>query len=313
MYLRLELHRNAGIVRCCPHLVTLPVEPVAACKCCENYTKVEINVTDMSDYIKGTSSFNTVDSNYLHEPFTKDMLTHDPYTPESIESHSPLPEEKRESVVTKKQSVSPRILKSRLENILRSEHINDDDTDDVFYTNDEKNKEVSDSRLLGYVFPENKKLSSTKNLSKILQDNKFTHHKLCHTQSEIPNRFVKHRPCRLLSKSQSQHLERNFEEPEGFRKRCFTEVTRKTSRARLIGADRAASITRLQSHHSSSDEEWFEFEEIDVVEQIEDTNSDEKIDGVSIEKKVEVKEEGVVKEEKKIKKKQMIDACCCIC
>lgn len=48
---------------------------------------------------------------------------------------------------------------------------------------------------------------------------------------------------------------------EDFHKRTLSETVRKTTRARLISSASANSTVRLQSHHSSSDEDWFEFDE----------------------------------------------------
>lgn len=273
----------------------------------------------MSDYFKHTTSFRTVDSNYLHEPFTKDMLSHDPYTPESIESHSPHPEEKRDELILRqKQSVSPRILKSKLENILKSEKdkehkkITHTQSEKPFTNLKEEHKKLShtksDSRFLGYIFSEHKPLSI---IDEITQE----HKKLTYTQSDIPPTNLQTRQHKFLSKSQSQNLEKNLEYPQAFRKRCMTEVVRKTSKAKLIGADRAQSITRLQSHHSSSDEEWFEFEEVDVKETTDDNQNDvEVFDAIN---EVKTEDEAIevkdVLKEKKIKGKLKIDACCCIC
>lgn len=211
----MDILRNSGTIRCCPHVECVPAS--AACKCCQSYAKIQISVTDMSDYVKGTPSFNVVDSRLLHEPYTRDMLSHDPYTPESVDSHSPLPEEK------KPKSVSPRILKSRLENILRAEEF------------------------------------GTK---------------------------------RNLSKSQSLQFG-NESCGDGFRGRSMTEVSRKKSRAKLIGTNSALSVHRLQSHHSSSDEEWFEFEEVEINDNVFEDRPDDATP-------------------KKNKKKPKIDTCCCV-
>lgn len=213
------MNKNAGTIRCCAHFECVPASIAVACKCCQSYAKIQISVTDMSDYVRGTPSFAVVDSKLLHEPYTRDMLSHDPYTPESIESHSPLPEEKKD---IKKQSVSPRILKSRLENILRSE------------------EEV--------------------------------------------------KPKKFLSKSISEHLDSDFNR-EPYRTRCMTEGSRKISRAKLISSSQ--SVHRLQSHHSSSDEEWFEFEEIE--------KDDDDVFKTEDEPEIQT-----------TKKKNKFEACCCL-
>lgn len=291
----------------------------------------------MCDYVKGTPSFSVVDSNYLHEPFTKDMLSHDPYTPESIESHSPLPDEKKnDEVPLKKQSVSPRILKSRLENILRTEK--EKDHKKVCYTQSDrvldyknvdqrveknvKHKELgytqSDSKFLGYVRKEHKKLYSSENIKETTEEDKPKHHhehtKLCYTYSDVPHMALKKYDVKFLSKSHSQHLDtKHLEEHPCFRARCMTDISRKVSRARLISVESAQSIHRLQSHHSSSDEDWFEFEEVDVesdtfkdpeMENIDEVSNEVILDGTA--------EEEIKKDSKKLKRKQKIDACCTV-
>lgn len=233
----MEIFTNSGTVRCCPHLISMPVKPVSVCRCCQNYAKIRISITDLSDY-EQTETYAAVDNNLLHDFYTKDMLTHDPYTPESAESHSPLPEEK-------KKSVSPRILKSRLENILRNDEL-------------------------------------------------CVHKKLEHSLSD---NIFKSKP--YLSKSQSQILN-HLQEPT-FRQRCMTEGSRKVSKAKLLSS--AQSIHRLQSHHSSSDEEWFVFEEVELKDDIFEEPAEEKVSDL-------VQEERTEKRDRKNKKRQKIDACC---
>lgn len=220
----------------------MPAKPVPVCPCCQNYAKIQISITDMCEYVRA-ESYSALDSTLLHEPCTKEMLLHDPYTPESAESHSPLPEEKKD-----KKSVSPRILKSRLENILRKE-----DHKKLAYS-------VSDSRVTQKIKP-------------------------------------------YLSKSHSQHLN-YLEEPVMYRQRCMTEISRKVSKAKLISS--AHSVQRLQSHHSSSDEDWFEFEDVELKDDIfEDTIETEVVSE-------EVCEDKTEKKNMKNKKRQKIDACCCL-
>lgn len=319
----------------------LPIESVLACQCCQKYSNVEINVTDMSDYFKDKSSYTSVDSNYLHDPFTKDRLTHDPYTPESIDSHSPNPDTEN---AERKLSVSPRILKSRLEHILRSEN----DQKSPFLTPENPKFTYQTDEILGYVqenSENNENMHKTFNktdknshlsvnrtqsdsLNQILQhksrnfssnnlqifspkdkSQENTHQILFHTQSDVPNRILHQKQCHMLFKSQSQNLETTKDVPYHFRKRCMTDISRKTSKAKLIGSDRAQSITRLQSHHSSSDEEWFEFVECDIENDV--ISEVKKTDVENIEKEEE-KMDVSMKKDKKIKKKK-IDACCCIC
>lgn len=205
MYLQVNLHSNSGIVSCCEHSTACKAY---ACKCCQNYASIEINIIEC-EYISGRNSFADVDRSLLHEPFTRDMLLHDPYTPESIESHSPQPNDQLDippDFSLRKQSVSPQILKSRLEIILRSE------IDPV----------TTDTHL--------------KPFKQHLQ--------------------------RHLTKSQSQQLDSRPQNELVYRRaRCLSESAKKNSRAKLITLNSAQSKLRLESHHSSSDEDWFEFED----------------------------------------------------
>lgn len=67
-------------------------------------------------------------------------------------------------------------------------------------------------------------------------------------------------PKSLMKRSASQNVVVNS--PKGdFRHRAMSETLKKTSRARLISTESISSVLRLQSHHSSSDENWFEFDE----------------------------------------------------
>lgn len=160
------------------------------CQCCRSFASITINVTDMSDYVK-TKPFSVnqpVDSKLLHEPITRDMLSHEPYTPESADSHSPNPEIVEED--NRRNSVSPSDLKNRLEDIIRT------------------------------------------------------------SQSPIPE----------IKRSVSQNVVL-IDNGDGFRHRTMSETVKKTSRARLISSVSVTSTVRLQSHHSSSGEEWFEFDE----------------------------------------------------
>lgn len=129
-----------------------------------------------------------IDSQLLHEPITRDMLAHEPYTPESADSHSPNPEILEED--NRRNSVSPSDLKTRLEDIIRT------------------------------------------------------------SQSPIAE----------IKRSVSQGVG-ICEKDDTFRLRTMSETVKKTSRARLISSVSVTSTVRLQSHHSSSDEEWFEFDE----------------------------------------------------
>lgn len=90
------------------------------CPCCSQFANVTINVIDMSDYLKHSTSDITINPNLLREPVTRDMLQHDPYTPESAESHSPN-QEKVDVALSdlRRTSVSPMLLKKRLETFLK--------------------------------------------------------------------------------------------------------------------------------------------------------------------------------------------------
>lgn len=190
VYLKAELLENSGTINCCVHapFEYLPV----TCRCCRCFASVTINVTDMCDYLVNTrKSFNDipVDSKLLHEPITKEMLSHEPYTPESADSHSPNVEKiDNEQSEDRRESVSPLQLRNRLENIIQQS------------------------------------------------------------------------PTSLIKRSVSQNaIIANVK--EDFHKRTLSETVRKTTRARLISSGSVSSTVRLQSHHSSSDEDWFEFDE----------------------------------------------------
>lgn len=144
----------------------------------------------MCDHVK-TKPFPSrpiIDAQLLHEPITRDMLSHEPYTPESADSHSPNLEKVDED--NRRNSVSPSDLKTRLEDIIRT------------------------------------------------------------SQSPIAE----------IKRSVSQGVGISDNE-DGFRLRTMSETVKKASRARLISSASVTSTVRLQSHHSSSDEEWFEFDE----------------------------------------------------
>lgn len=158
---------------------SLPV----TCPCCHSFASITINVTDLCDYSRNKPFPETppVDSRLLREPVTRDMLSHEPYTPESADSHSPNIERAEED--DRRNSVSPSDLKNRLEDIIRSSQ--------------SPILEIKDS---------------------VLND-------------------------------------------EGFRQRTMSETLKGSSRARLISSASVTSTIRLQSHHSSSEEEWYEFDE----------------------------------------------------
>lgn len=107
---------DSGIVKCCDHAPyrCLP----GNCRCYA--PSVTISVTDEGDYNKNSYTSLIVDYKLLHEPITKDMLMHDPYTPESADSHSPNPEKTGDTYQLQK-TIEPELLKTRLENILQFE------------------------------------------------------------------------------------------------------------------------------------------------------------------------------------------------
>lgn len=183
VYLRVELKPNSGIVKCCEHA---PYECLpATCQCCQSFASVTINIVDMCDYSRKSFPNVTIDSQLLHEPITRDMLSHEPYTPESAESRSPMPEEqiKDEAV-----PVPAAQLKRRLEYILSLER----------------------------KFP--------------------------------------------MTRSESANVEMRASNENFFRNRAMSEVPR-MRKMRLISTTSASSIHRYQSHHSSSDEDWYEYDE----------------------------------------------------
>lgn len=187
----------------------------------------------MSDYVK-TKPFpnQPVDSKLLQEPITRDMLSHEPYTPESADSHSPNPEIVEED--NRRNSVSPSDLKTRLEDIIRT------------------------------------------------------------SQSPIAE----------IKRSVSQNMVLNGSDGN-FRHRTMSETVKKTSRARLISSASVTSTVRLQSHHSSSGEEWFEFDE--------NSNSRNSVKEEQCKKEMEKMEVVVCEDERKGHTKDQTNSrCCCV-
>nr|CAH7722026.1 unnamed protein product [Callosobruchus chinensis] len=187
VYLQVDLKENAGTLVCCDHtpLACLPDK----CQCCELYASIMINIIDLSDNTNIRTSFpSVVDSKLLHQPLTRDMLMHEPYTPESVDSHSSSPIEKSEEIAERARqgSVSPTQLKTKLESIIRAE----------------------------------------------LQNSP-----------------------KMIRRSASQDVDTFKLNPKFLRCRAMSEVPK----ARLISTEETGSVHRLQSHHSSSDEDWFEF------------------------------------------------------
>lgn len=185
----MDLRTNAGTIACCDHtpFACLPDK----CQCCHLFASIKINVVDFStENVLCSFSRNPIDSKLLHEPITKDMLNHDPYTPESADSHSPVVMEEDDLEKIRKASVSPDQLKHKLETIIRMEF------------------------------------------------------------SKSP---------RLMKRSASESVDTIRHKEHFFRSRAMSEVP-KTIKAKLISSTGVGSLQRLQSHHSSSDEEWFEFD-----------------------------------------------------
>lgn len=184
----MDLRTDAGTIACCDHtpFACLPDK----CQCCHLYASIKINVVDFStENVRSSFSTIPIDRKLLHDPITKDMLSHEPYTPESADSHSPAAMEETDSEEPRKAPVSPDQLKHKLEDIIRLEF------------------------------------------------------------SKSP---------RLMTRSASQSVDIVRDRDVFFRTRAMSEVP-KTAKAKLIPTTKAGSLQRLQSHHSSSDEEWFEF------------------------------------------------------
>lgn len=120
----MALTTNAGTLKCCNHAPhCLPV----SCECCKKFAFVVINVIDFDfdkDYIINSRNRYgeniPVDNKLLHEPLTRDMLSHDPYTPESSCSRSPCPEnqDQVDNKEYRRRSVTPEELTKRLEQFL---------------------------------------------------------------------------------------------------------------------------------------------------------------------------------------------------
>lgn len=187
------------------------------------------------------------------------MLSHEPYTPESADSHSPAVLEDNDLEKIRKNSVSPDQLKDKLEKIIIME--------------------------------------------------------------------LKKSP-RLMKRSASESVRSiRSKDFSFFRSRAMSEVA-KTTRAKLIPITKAESLQRLQSHHSSSDEEWFEFEnDTTPVKSLDDcTACSEEVNSKDDETsatiaQIKVQEDVPTISDKKNKsnkksrlriKKQQKNECCCI-
>lgn len=154
------------------------------------FASIKISVDDFStEHSRSSFSRIPIDIKLLHEPLTKDMLSHEPYTPESGDSHSPVALEDTVEE-NRNNSVSADQLKDKLERIILME--------------------------------------------------------------------MKKSP-RLMQRSASESVETMKYINGFFRTRAMSEAG-KTVRVKLIQTTKPGSLQRLQSHHSSSDEEWFEFE-----------------------------------------------------
>ncbi|CAH1260364.1 unnamed protein product [Diabrotica balteata] len=91
-------------------------------------------------------------------------------------------------------------------------------------------------------------------------------------------------PKHVMKRSASDNV--GVDKPKNFlfRTRAMSEIPKNVhTRVRLISTPRAESLNRLQSHHSSSDEDWFEFDEETHTKCLDDcfedvSNKDETID-----------------------------------
>lgn len=188
VYLSAIFKGDTGIVKCCDHK---PLECLPAnCRCCQTYPSVIITDVDFGYETAYTNP--VVDSKLLHEPLTREMLSHDPYTPESTDS--PNSEKVIEDDSTP-QSVKPEVLKSRLESILH----------------------FGESQVL----PKVGKMQ------------------------------------RSASQGVNQPLIKS-----SFRNRAMSDIPKDSPKLKL-SLSAAQSSLRLQSHHSSSDEDWFEYRNTD--------------------------------------------------
>lgn len=253
------------------------------------------------DYLQRNSFIDVVDSTLLHDAYTKHQLMHDPYTPESIESHSPLPsddaQQKDDAIPPagfgpdRKLSVSPRILKSRLENILRTELPESNRT--------ECNIELTKPKRYNESIIEcNDELTKSKRFNDSI--------------IELQTKAKRFESLTKLdrNRSQSQHI--NYRPEVYQRARCQSESAKKNTRARLISTTSVHSAHRLQSHHSSSDEDWFDFEEKDAELNDSKINLTDDIFTDTVDKKqdlIELTEDN----NRNIEKKNKINkqACCC--
>ena len=101
-------------------------------RCC-NVLAVKINVTECSSeshYNSGASSLIKIDRKFLHGTLcTKDMLTYEPYTPDSSDSHtqsqSPFVFEHGtdSKPVVVPNTIPADLLKERLESYLKSSYV----------------------------------------------------------------------------------------------------------------------------------------------------------------------------------------------
>ncbi|XP_050304592.1 inositol polyphosphate-5-phosphatase A isoform X2 [Anthonomus grandis grandis] len=117
VFLRISLRSHAGTVKCCDHELFVCLSD--RCRCCRNFASVTINVVDMSEYINRSVNDVTIDSTLLHDRASKGMFAHDPYTPESSNSRTPLQEEdededQQDEEDSRRSSVSPTELKSKI-------------------------------------------------------------------------------------------------------------------------------------------------------------------------------------------------------
>lgn len=228
----------------------------------------------MCDYItdikRSYPDVRTIDARLLQEPITRDMLTHEPYTPESADSHSPVFSSRRllgnhgggGSEGIRRGSVSPEQLKSKLASLvmesLRSSNVNvslltakatnDSSSSDYDMCDESKTPEIStdvDTIQQDVTTPDN-----------VLSKDSSSHIDIARISSSSSN---------LVDSNQGQFRSRSKSDlpPLKHGKRTNKDVRNRKAKHSLLRdkeGSSSQSLARLQSHHSSSDEDWFEFD-----------------------------------------------------
>lgn len=121
---------------------------------------------------------------------------------------------------------------------------------------------------------------------------------------------------KLMIRSASENVQIGHPRDNFFRNRAMSEIP-KSARARLIPSDSVYSLQRLQSHHSSSDEEWFEFENATPTNSLENCGGNV-VGSLGGDVSKEMKQIAVMEEDRmprkhcrlKFKTRQKI--CCCV-